>query len=304
MATPAQPPTRDLPAPAEIVEREAPRRRIAAIAAGISALFILIALVLDQVMVSAGVPSPQDHAVDLVEALAAQQGGEPFPTSFWTEYAKFKLDHQALTIAVGVLRGLAIILWVPATILLLQAARDRGGQVHRVLSPLAQIGLVAVGLTFAAAAIAETLAFRAAEQHDLLPAAVLDKLGNDTVAILSNGIGLFSLIVAVPLALGGLQAMRVGLLPRMFGFMGVLVGILFVLPFDPSFLLRGFWFGAIALIISGKLRGGMPAAWAQGVAVEPEPRQPPQLREPAQKSKKAKAASSKAPKNGASSSEQ
>lgn len=265
------------------MRREEPQRRIAAIAAGVAALFVIVSLVLDQIMVSAGVPSPQDHAVDLVEALSAQQAGEPFPTSFWTEYAQFKLDHQVLTIAVGVLRGLAIILWVPATLLLLRGARDRGGQVNRILAPLAQLGLIAVGVTFATAAIAETVAFVNAKDDDLLPAAVLDSLGGTTVALLSNAIGLFSLIVAVPLALGALQAMRTGLLPRVFGFMGVLVGILFVLPFDPSFLLRGFWFGAVALTIMGKLRGGLPPAWEKGIAAPPEARQPPQLREkPAQ----------------------
>jgi len=77
-----------------------------------------------------------------------------------------------------------------------------------------------------------------------------------------------------PFALGGgfvliaLNAMRAGLLTRFMGVLGIIVGALFVIPLgSPLPIIQSLWFGALALLFSGRWPNGMPPAWASGEAV-------------------------------------
>lgn len=274
-----------LPSAEEIVARESRLRRIAAICTWVAAVFVVAAFIVE-ILATDGIPNPQDDgAVDLVEAFAAQRSGGEFPTSFWVQYAQFRLDHDIETILTGVLRGLAVILWLPAGWLLVRGARERGGQLARFLEPLLQVGLLSIGVALGASAIAEISAFRSADDGGLVPNEIVDQLSGTTVSTLTAAVTLFGLLVAAPLALGAIQAMRVGLLPRVLGFMGVLAGLLFFLGYDAAFLVRGFWFAAVGVVLAGAI-GGLRPAWQTGEAVEAAPRQPPELREPKPKKSK------------------
>jgi hypothetical protein len=94
-----------------------------------------------------------------------------------------------------------------------------------------------------------------------------------------------TLTLAAQIALGfafvliSLNAMRAGLLTRFVGILGVLVGVLFVLPLLPSPIIMSFWLLAIALLFIGRAPGGVPPAWTSGKAV-PWPSQQ-QMREDA-----------------------
>ncbi|CAN5578693.1 hypothetical protein BH20ACT18_BH20ACT18_08530 [soil metagenome] len=77
-----------------------------------------------------------------------------------------------------------------------------------------------------------------------------------------------------PFALGfgfvliALNAMRAGLLTRFMGVLGIIVGALFVIPLgSPLPIIQSLWFGALALLFSGRWPNGMPPAWASGEAV-------------------------------------
>ncbi len=271
----------ELPSPDEIVAREARTRRIAAIAAAAGSALVVAAIVIDQVSGSTTFPD-RENAVDLIQTLAAQRDGAPFPPSYNTQVGREIVDAGAALTASSIARGLAIILWMPMIAVLLRGARERGGQIARFLEPLASMSMLIAGVLFAVAPIARLVEYNGLEDDGFPPNAVLDISTDPTIATLDFGLSIATLLLAVPIALGAIQAMRVGLVPRIFGFMGVLVGMLFVLPFDPSFLLRAFWFLVIAAVVSGRLPGGagLPKAWETGTAVEPEPRQPPQLREP------------------------
>jgi hypothetical protein len=82
-----------------------------------------------------------------------------------------------------------------------------------------------------------------------------------------------SLALAIALVLISLNAMRTGLLTRMFGVLGMITGatlVIFPLP-----IVQVCWMAALALLCFGLWPGGMPPAWQSGLA-EPWPSNRPQ----------------------------
>ncbi|MGI8595401.1 MAG: DUF4386 family protein, partial [Solirubrobacteraceae bacterium] len=74
--------------------------------------------------------------------------------------------------------------------------------------------------------------------------------------------------IAFAVILISLNAMRAGLLTRFLGVLGIIAGVLFVIPLgSPLPIVQSFWFGALALLFSGRWPQGMPPAWASGEAV-------------------------------------
>ncbi len=67
-----------------------------------------------------------------------------------------------------------------------------------------------------------------------------------------------------------LNAMRVGLLPRFLGYVGIFAGIFTALPIVPAPILFSFWLGAVGYLFSGRWPSGLPPAWRTGRA-EPWP---------------------------------
>jgi hypothetical protein len=61
--------------------------------------------------------------------------------------------------------------------------------------------------------------------------------------------------------------MRVGLLTRFMGYVGILGGVLFVIPIlSPVPIVQAFWLIAVAALIFGRWPSGMPPAWEDGEA--------------------------------------
>jgi hypothetical protein len=70
-----------------------------------------------------------------------------------------------------------------------------------------------------------------------------------------------------------LNAMRVGLLTRFMGVLGIICGALIVLPIlSPLPIVQTFWLGAMALLLAGRWPNGLPPAWVTGEA-QPWPSQ-------------------------------
>jgi hypothetical protein len=66
--------------------------------------------------------------------------------------------------------------------------------------------------------------------------------------------------------------MRVGLLPRVPGVLGIICGVLFVIPITPFPILQVFWLLALAALFGGRWPSGTPPAWETGQA-QPWPTQ-------------------------------
>ena len=62
-------------------------------------------------------------------------------------------------------------------------------------------------------------------------------------------------------------AMRVGLLTRFLGYLGVISAVLFVIPLVPIPIVQAYWLGALAMLFAGRSPTGMPPAWQSGEAM-------------------------------------
>ncbi len=79
---------------------------------------------------------------------------------------------------------------------------------------------------------------------------------------------LSSFALAGGLIVLALNAMRVGLLPRAFGYIGIASGVFVIIPFgQPIPVVLSFWLIAVALLIAGRFPGGTPPAWVAGEAL-------------------------------------
>jgi hypothetical protein len=76
------------------------------------------------------------------------------------------------------------------------------------------------------------------------------------------------IVVAFLFVMLPLRARRAGLLSPFMGILGLLCGILIVLPLLPPVILQAFWLGALGALVLGRWPGGRGPAWETG---EPDP---------------------------------
>ena len=78
------------------------------------------------------------------------------------------------------------------------------------------------------------------------------------------------LLVAIAFVLISLNAMRVGLLTRFMGYLGIFAGVLVIFFPIPIPVIQAYWLIALGYLISGRWPTGVPPAWRTGKA-EPWP---------------------------------
>lgn len=78
---------------------------------------------------------------------------------------------------------------------------------------------------------------------------------------------LAALLIAISFVVVSFQAMRLGLLPRFMGYVGMLAGFLFLFPITVVPVVQLFWLLALAILFSGRWPDGVPEAWKTGRAV-------------------------------------
>jgi hypothetical protein len=123
----------------------------------------------------------------------------------------------------------------------------------------------AIGVTIQASAFADSSTQTAAAARDVLRSPAI------VAALALRQLGVFGLGFAfVLLALNG---MRVGLLTRFMGVLGMIVGVLFIVPLGSSLpIVQAFWLIALGALFLGRWPSGQPPAWATGDA-QPWPTQ-------------------------------
>ncbi len=76
---------------------------------------------------------------------------------------------------------------------------------------------------------------------------------------------LASLLLAIGFVLVALNAMRVGLLTRFMGYLGIFTGVLVLFPIgSPVPVVQGFWLVALGYLLSGRWPSGVPPSWRSG----------------------------------------
>ncbi len=238
--------------PEEQLEREAARRTPAAIAA--------IAAVVLQI------------AAQIVGATALRDAPVGSPGAA-LELPRFIHEHAVGQIVSGVLLALSQLALIPALLHLFDATRARRPGLPAVVRAIVFLGPVLLAVLYAAlpiVVVSQASSYLAHHQADYFAARELGRTG---IGRILPGLGQAGgLALGFALILVSINAMRVGLLTRFMGILGIIVAIPFVLPFfTGSFLpLQWFWLVALALLFLGRWPGGQPAAWLTGHA-EPWP---------------------------------
>jgi hypothetical protein len=78
---------------------------------------------------------------------------------------------------------------------------------------------------------------------------------------------LAALLLAIAFVMTALNAMRVGLLTKFMGYLGIFSGVLVMFPIgSPVPIVQGFWLLALAYLFTGRWPSGLPPAWRSGKA--------------------------------------
>jgi hypothetical protein len=182
-------------------------------------------------------------------------------------------DDKAIAfIGTGVLRGLSYLAFAWVLVFLAMATRARRPEMSKLVVYTALVGPVLLGIGSLLGGVGTVLAV-----SDFLDSARTVDDARDvgtnalliTATLLSQNLG--PLLLAAGLLLVALNAMRVGLLTRFLGILGMVTGGLAVLSeFSPPLFafVTTFWLGALALMFLDRAPGGLPPSWRTG---KPEP---------------------------------
>jgi hypothetical protein len=258
-------------APEETLAWEAEQRPRAGLMAILAGVLILLSNFL---LFSALNAQPNAPFADTLGSATDGRAGEQV-----VERAEFLADQLGAVAVPTVLQALGYIAAGLALLYLLRATMARGGQIRPWLRYVLLVGAAASAVGFVMARVGFVLSARSfVDGDDRSAEAARDALTSPAVAnagALLQTLGL--LLFASAMLILVLNAMRVGLLTRFMGVLGMIAAGLFILPLDNLALIRSFWFVGLGLVILQRGPGAVPAAWETGQA-EPWPTQQ-QLRE-------------------------
>jgi hypothetical protein len=227
---------------------EARVRTRQALIAGGAAVLLLVAAILQSVG-----PQPKVNELTVQLLVTNQRGG--------LEIGGAAVDAIALLAVAATLNFLfaAIRARRPQTQQAVRVAAVGGAVLAAVASLIYSVVIVIKAHQFATQGLQSY-----SEAHQLLSGsgfAVLQVLG-----LLSD------LLLALGYVLISLSAMRVGLLPKFMGYLGIVAGVasMLLVGSPPAVLLQVVWLSALAYLLSGRWPSGTPPAWRSGKA-EPWP---------------------------------
>jgi hypothetical protein len=213
--------------------------------------------------------------VQLVGALreGLRSGASPEP-GLKARQVLFYDDNAVTLIAIAVLLALAAGAIGYALTHLYRSTKARRPELPRgavVAAVAGAVGVAVSGLVQAVGVSVDASSFAGSEQQTAQAARDVLESPVAIAAALVRQIGVFGLGFAFILL--SLNAMRVGLLTRFMGVLGIIVGVLFVVPLGSSLpIVQAFWLLALGALFLGRWPSGPPPAWATGVA-QPWPTQ-------------------------------
>ncbi|MGD1056718.1 MAG: hypothetical protein ABR992_04815 [Solirubrobacteraceae bacterium] len=235
-------------------------------------LYLLSAIIISSTVNAA--PS-----VGLLQGLAPALAGVSSPAiSPRTPWVKYISRHAFGLIAGGVLSAIALSVLTLILLLLVGATSFRRPESWRMARPLILLGGIGLVLTSVAHEVVTALESHSfVVGHDHSNAAVEHALLTSPANAVVGYIELLAGVALVAGMMGAvINAMRVGLVPRWMGFLGVFTSLLIFLP-DISAELQvipAFWMVMMGILLMGRWPKptGDPPAWAAGVAIPWPPR--------------------------------
>jgi MFS family permease len=265
--------------PEEILAEEAAGRQ----RAGVAALAAALLTILGVVLTTLGQPNASkfdDKIVTVVDAMGKTAAGQPIPPGRLSAFAVDVGQHPTVPILGAIIYGFGSLAIFFAMAYLFRATRARRPAMSQITLILVAVGSVGFGVGRAVSEVARYLgAHSFVNAVDKTNSAASDAL-SPTATLVGQLIWETSaLALGFGIAIISLNAMRVGLLTRFMGVLGVIVGVAVapILPIDQQGIIRVFWLAALGMLFLGRLPSGTPKAWVTGEA-EPWPTQQ-QLRE-------------------------
>jgi len=257
-----------MPSASEISEqlaRESERRGrlgVPAFAGGV--LYFLSAIIVTATLSSA-------PTVGLMQGLAPALSGEANPAvSPRAAEVKYISHHAFALIAGSTIKSLALVALTLVVLLLFDATRFRRPETWSLARPLVLVGGVGLAVINVAHQVVGSIqAHNFAVGHDLSNHAVEQALTKGAVNV---GSQYLDLLAALALTAGmvavSINAIRVGLLTRWMGVIGIFSGILIFLPIGGATLeiVPAFWMVGMGILYLGRWPNGDPPAWAAGEA--------------------------------------
>jgi hypothetical protein len=255
--------------PEETLADEARRRTKAGAVAIAAGLLTFVGAI---VALSANKDFPVEQ---LIDALRANFGEGPASgPGLVARKVLFFHDNLVAIVASQVIPAIATALAGIALAFLYLSTKARNPQLGRLALIAAVAGSVLVVVAAVAGAVSLVIDVNgftsAAEQSEQ---AARDALRSSFTATAFRLSSLGAFIVGLAFVLTSLNAMRVGLLTRFMGVLGIIVGVLFLLPLDGQLpFVKIFWLLALGVLFLGRWPRAMPPAWVTGEA-QPWPTQ-------------------------------
>jgi hypothetical protein len=209
--------------------------------------------------------------VGVLQGLTPALSGVSSPTvSPRAPEVKYLSHHASSLIIASVIAAIAIAVLTLVLLVLTNATRFRRPAMWPIARPLILIGgiaLAVISIAHQAVLAAETHSF--AIGHDFTSQAVDNALAKSTPNVITQYLDLLAgLAVAVGMIVIMVNAMRVGLITRWLGVIGILSAILIFLPIGGATLevIPSFWLVAMGILYVGKWPNGQPPAWEAGEA--------------------------------------
>jgi hypothetical protein len=185
------------------------------------------------------------------------------------ESLRFFHEHASQQVAASIIRAVGFLALIATVIYLQRAIKARKPEFPTAAFVLGIFGCLA----FAAGTVGQAVALQS-QANDFVvqsftSAHAADEAAKDAAREtwpLVTGIAAFAgtLALAFWFVLGSLNAMRVGLLTRFIGVLGIIVGPGFVFGFAPPVMV--FWLIAVGILFLGRWPRGLPPAWESGEA--------------------------------------
>ena len=246
---------------------EARQRTRAAIAAAVAAVFVFVGTAWRGLTLN---DLPRNGLVEALDR-AAEPGPVGGSESLKVDTSQVFSDQAFGVLASSVVVAIGYLALGWTLTYLAVATRARRPEMPKLLVYLPMIAGILQALATVLSAFATNIAI-----SDFLDG---ERTVDAAREVTRSGLGVFAQLIGLPGALGlalsmiliALNAMRVGLLTRFMGVLGIITGTLQILPFGgPLPIVQSFWLIMLSLLFSGRFPGGMPPAWRTGNA-EPWP---------------------------------